>query len=149
MQLLTFFNFSLIQETRFEMREIIDASVGAETFRDIIYFNFIYNGTKELMSDVLYIFATRCRVYLRYFKRCQVLFQKIFPKGIFPSGNYPQRSAPACSIRAVRPTSPSQPQRSSQGRFQGGGRQDLRPPLRFRGKKCSQFDKSYVFFNCK
>ena len=29
-----------------------------------------------------------------------------------------------------------------------GGRQDLRPPpLRFRGKKCSQFDKSYVFFN--
>ena len=52
------------------MREIIDASVGAETFRDIINFNFIYNGTKELMSDVLYIFATRCRVYLRYFKRC-------------------------------------------------------------------------------
>jgi len=29
------------------MREIIDASVGAETFRDIIFFNFIYNGTKE------------------------------------------------------------------------------------------------------
>ena len=23
------------------------------------------------------------------------------------------------------------------------------PPLRFRGKKCSQFDKSYVFFNFK
>jgi hypothetical protein len=32
-----------------------------------------------------------------------------------------------------------------------GGRAGVHspPPLRFRGKKCSQFDKSYVFFNFK
>ena len=36
----------------------------------------------------------------------------------------------------------------TQGRIQGG-RQDLRTPLKFRGKICSQFDKSYVYFNFK
>ena len=53
------------------MREIIDASVGAETFRDIIYFNFIYNGVESFPHTLMfYTFFQPDVVDLRYFKRC-------------------------------------------------------------------------------